>query len=411
MSDEAAPTDLGSCLVRLREAEQALHAMRAGQVDAIIARGPAGERVYVLRSTDVAYRLVLETIHEGAIRIATDGTILYANAAFANMLGERLENILGASILDLLPPQTRADAQREIRDGAWGQGPFESALVAHGGVQIPVLVSSATLLEEGSPTLCVVVTQIAEQKRAQALLVAALRAKETLLREVHHRVKNNLQVICSLFAMQAERAPDPVSRQLLLEGTSRVRSIAMVHEMLYRSSDVAVLSIREYVSELVKTLQASYTGAPSNVATHLSVDDFRLDLDRSVTLGLLLNELLTNAFQHAFRDDRDGNLWVRLSLPREGLAELSVCDDGVGLPQGFDAARSPSMGLKLVHALAQQLGGKLEWHPLEPGTGFTVTFPIPTARVQPWEEAATRRPGHGDRGSVAAREQQGKTGA
>lgn len=208
-------------------------------------------------------------------------------------------------------------------------------------------------------------------------LAAAVRAKEILLREVHHRVKNNLQIIASLLNMEADSLPESF-RTVMEESQRRVRSMALVHEQLYTCERPDQLDFGAYISTLTHDLFAAYNPRLSEVRLTLDLDPVVLDVDRAVPCGLIMNELLTNSLKHAFPGGRAGEIRVEVHSRNDEVI-LRVADNGVGLPPGFDWRSSTSLGLRIVHILAAQLNGNLTCYP-EPGAAFTLTFPMPVER-------------------------------
>jgi two-component sensor histidine kinase len=206
-----------------------------------------------------------------------------------------------------------------------------------------------------------------------AELLGALREREVLLQEVHHRVKNNLQVISSLIGMQARSLTDDAGRAALEECRGRVQAIALIHEKLYESNDYARVPFAEYVRGLAASVFAATGVAPDRVSLHLAIADVALAVDKAIPCGLILNELMTNALKHAFVDGRKGTLRVELRPVEAGGFDLVVGDDGVGLA-GLDLAKAGSLGLQLVHMLARQLDGRLEVDGTA-GTTFRLTVP------------------------------------
>jgi two-component sensor histidine kinase/PAS domain-containing protein len=215
-------------------------------------------------------------------------------------------------------------------------------------------------------------SDITGRKRAEEQVLASLREKEALLREIHHRVKNNLQIITSLLNLQADRIPEPVVRAALAETRNRVRSMAMLHETLYRSKNLARIDVRKYVRELCDHLLRTYEPAPGRIDVRQDVADLEMDLDRAIPCGLIINELVSNALKYAFPDGRRGRVEIRLHPCAGGTYRLSVGDDGVGLPDG--AGDGKALGLQLVRGLAGQLGGTFALH-RDGGTTACVTFP------------------------------------
>ncbi len=221
---------------------------------------------------------------------------------------------------------------------------------------------------------------VTERKRAdeavrasEERLRALLGEKEVLLKEIHHRVKNNLQVISSLVALQADEMRDAAGRAIFQDVTHRVRSIAMVHEKLYQSADLARIEFSDYAQSLLKYLWRAHGADGAGVRLALDLEPVGLSVNAAVPCGLILNELATNALKHAFRNRTGGEVTVSLRGGGQGEVTLCVRDNGTGLPAGFDLSQCRSLGLRLVHMLARQLHAAVEVTGGE-GTGFTITF-------------------------------------
>jgi two-component sensor histidine kinase len=200
-----------------------------------------------------------------------------------------------------------------------------------------------------------------EEAEAHAEIVSRnLREKEVLLREIHHRVKNNLQVVQSLLKMRARLLPEGEMREPFETTVERVNAMALLHERLYQMPHLDAPPLSSYLRDLFRDVLASTSLEPGQVCLELHADDIPLQLDFGIPFGLLMNELLCNSLKHAFPDGRKGNIAV--SVHRiEGAVRMIVKDDGRGLPENFNPAASPSMGLKLAASLARQLGGTLEF--------------------------------------------------
>jgi PAS domain S-box-containing protein len=218
------------------------------------------------------------------------------------------------------------------------------------------------------------VIDITERKRVERELQESLQEKEVLLQEVHHRVKNNLQVISSLLYLQSLEAQGQDSRHMLEDTRHRVRSMALVHEKLYGSHDLARLDFGGYVQSLVSSLQQSLATDGSAVQIELDVPELMLDVDQALPCGLIINELISNSLQHAFAGREAGRIHIGFE-ERDGRFSLQVSDDGVGLPDDVDLATPTSLGLALVRMLVEQLQGSLEIAS-EGGTEFNIVFPI-----------------------------------
>jgi two-component sensor histidine kinase len=233
--------------------------------------------------------------------------------------------------------------------------------------------------------------ELAERRRAEDQARAALQEKEVLLKEIHHRVKNNLQVISSLLNLQSGLIQDPRITEAFKDSQNRVRSMALIHERLYQSENLAVIDFSDYVRNLAEHLLLSYGVGAENVTLDVEADTVFLDIDTAAPCGLMLNELVSNALKHAFPDNRKGQIQVGLCADQDGHLAITVDDDGVGFPKGVDAQSSNSLGLQLVHTLVRQLDGHLEMHSGN-GTTFSVTFPIPS-HIRNWQDVQGPNPG------------------
>ena len=201
---------------------------------------------------------------------------------------------------------------------------------------------------------------ITAQREHQQKMEASLREKEVLLGEIHHRVKNNLQVVQSLLRMSNRLLPPGAARTAAEATIQRIHAMALVHERLYHTEDVASLPLSEYLQDLFKGVVASNSAPMGQIQLRLDTEEIPLPLDRAIPFGLLANELIANCFKHGFPDGRRGT--IQISIHRvEGVPRMVVADDGIGLPENFNAAACPSMGLKLAASLAHQLGGSLKF--------------------------------------------------
>jgi two-component sensor histidine kinase len=214
----------------------------------------------------------------------------------------------------------------------------------------------------------------AQRTRVERQIRESLHEKEVLLKEIHHRVKNNLQVVSSLLTLQANQTDDQLATTLLGDSQNRVKAMALIHESLYRSSDLARINFTDYVNGLLQFLIPAYETA-NHVTIHIQAEDIWLSLDTAVPCGLIINELISNALKHAFPDGVDGLIQVEMRRDGEGFT-LSVKDNGIGFPEGIDYRNTTSLGLQLVGSLARQLDGMVE---LLDGVGTTVKITFPAS--------------------------------
>jgi len=242
------------------------------------------------------------------------------------------------------------------------------------GETFPVeLWTSMVRNDAGEPVAMVgVAREITERKRSEARVQASLREKEVLLKEVHHRVKNNLQVITSLLNLQADRISDERVQVVLRENQARIKSMALVHEELYQSEDLAWVNFTDYLRRLTNGLIQSYARSGKTIDLRLELEDLRLGIDAAIPCGLIVNELLTNALHHAFVGRPAGTVIIRFSK-EQGKYILGVVDDGIGLPGSIDVGTTDTLGLHLVSTLTDQLRGSLSVS-RQGGTSFLLVF-------------------------------------
>lgn len=305
---------------------------------------------------------VLDSMAELLFVVGDDGRIRHANEAAAEALEHPARELRGtrlASYFDTDPLATDGDR------------PVERTLTPDDGSPCPVLVSRATLKGRAAAegALVCVAQDISERKAAEEKLRRSLDEKEVLLREIHHRVKNNLQVISSLLHAQASDVDDPAVQARFEETRERIRSMAAIHEQLYQSDDLACIEFDAYLETLLEELFRSHRTA--RIERSLEAEAQALSIDQAIPAGLIVNELVSNALEHAFPEEQGGTISVVYRV-EAGEATLVVADDGCGA-EALDS--EGSLGLRLVRGLTRQLRGTLSTD-LEAGVRVTVTFPL-----------------------------------
>jgi PAS domain S-box-containing protein len=218
------------------------------------------------------------------------------------------------------------------------------------------------------------VRDITERKRAEEELRASLEEKESLLKEVHHRVKNNLQIISSLLKLQARKVQSPEVHGFLRDTQNRIRSMALLHETLYRSGNLARVELLQYAKNVCTHVASSYASGGGKIRLLHKIADLTLDLDRAIPAGLIISELVSNAFKHAYPSGSTGEILVELQSTAEHQLVLRVSDDGIGLSVGADPQNAQSLGLLLVRSLTRQLDGRMSVSSGQ-GTVFEIVFP------------------------------------
>ena len=230
--------------------------------------------------------------------------------------------------------------------------------------------------EAGKPFQYIAIgTDITESKMAEEKIAQSLREKEALLREIHHRVKNNMQVISSILQLQTKYIKDPALLDVFKDCQGRIRTMWLIHEKLYRSEGLAQVDFKEYLESLVGLLLRSQTPKGVTLRNELQIAPLNLDVDTAIPLGLIANELVCNCLKHAFTGRPAGHMRISLSKLDHNRLQLEVSDDGKGLPPGFDPDKTSSLGVRLVKILSGQINGKMEFKG-DAGTRFTIGFDV-----------------------------------
>jgi PAS domain S-box-containing protein len=306
--------------------------------------------------------------------------ILFVNDAFLETYRYADGDLLGQEVWKVHVEENADDLRGAMSENISAGGWHGEILERRGdGSTMPVeLWMSVVRNDDGVPVALVgVARDISERKRADEQIKASLREKEVLLKEIHHRVKNNLQIVSSLLSLQTEYIRDPEMLRILKESQARVKSMALIHEKLYRSTNLAQIEFGEYLRELTVHLFRSYDAPARGLELAIEVEPVVLGLDRSIPSGIIVNELVSNALKYAFPGGRTGVITVRFRASGPGQAELTVADNGVGLPGGFVVGSTDSLGLKLVTMLSGQLGGTLAVGAGPTGGAeFRLRFPI-----------------------------------
>jgi PAS domain S-box-containing protein len=312
------------------------------------------------------------------------GRIVAVSDSWLEGLGYTREEVLGRKSVEFLTPESRRKAIEEVLPRYFATGICRDVayqFVRKNGELVDVLLSAVAERDASGVVQrsLAVLVDVTEKKRAEERLVASLREKDVLIREIHHRVKNNLQIISSLLNLQRHAIADPALREVFRDSYDRVRAMALIHEQLYRTEDLGRIDVRAYVQGLAANLVRSHGVDPNRIAVDVQVDDVALGIDTAIPCGLLVNELVANALKHAFVGRDRGRLGVGLRTGPDGTLLLRVADDGVGIPAHVDPLRARSLGLQLVSSLAAQLGGSVR---VTGANGTTVEVSIAEIRYQ-----------------------------
>lgn len=329
-----------------------------------------------------SFRRVVEWAPSAMVMIDRDGIMVLINAQTERMFDYGRETLIGQSVEILVPERFRH--RHVLFRGGFFHDPQprpmgvgrELAGCRADGSEFPIEIGLNPIDTEAGVMVLASIIDITERRRAQQRLEDALLEKTVLLNEVHHRVKNNLQVITSLLNLQADHAADPQLSAILRESCGRVKAMALTHQLLYERKDFSRLDLGDYLNRLLQSIRATYhaTGERITIRLEAPAEGVHLDLERTIPCGLLVNELVTNSFKHAFPSERRGEIVVKLEDMGDQDIYFSVTDSGIGLPSEAELATLPSLGLQLVPLFVDQLHGVLTID-RERGAQFAVRFP------------------------------------
>jgi two-component sensor histidine kinase/CHASE1-domain containing sensor protein len=345
-----------------------------------------------MRNSDRRFRDVVTASPTGLVMADRDGRIVLANPQAEKLFGYGHDALLGRPLDDLVPGAlgnpiadpsdgTIADPSDGAAQSPVGEPPGLARSDGRDvrgrrsdGTVFPLEIGLSPISSGAAATTLVAMVDLSARQAAQDQLAAALREKTVLLDEVHHRVKNNLQVITSLLSLQSRGAP-PEARAALADCRNRVHAMALTHQLLHENNDMARLHVGQYLTRLTRLLADSNRSAAGTVTLRVAGVDapLYLDLPHAIPCGLLVNELVTNAYKHAFPGGRHGAIDIGMAL-EDGTARLTVGDDGIGLPPDLDPEAARSLGFQLVPLLVDQLGATLRRLP-GPGTRYEIRFP------------------------------------
>ncbi len=331
-----------------------------------------------LRESEEDLQAIFDSVGDGIALIDATGKVIKINKRIVEIGGYNEDEIVGKRIalLKMFPPPSLAKTLYSFTKLISGQycPPFDIEAYTKAGEKLDVELRGSLLRKRGRVVGMVgVMRDVTERRRAEEQIKASLREKEVLLKEIHHRVKNNLQVISSLLYLQSKDVEDNRTLKMFQDSENRVRSMALVHERLYQSQDLARIDFAEYARNLANYLFRSYGINTNVIQPKISVDDVFLGVDTAIPCGLIINELVSNSLKHAFPDGRAGEIRIELRAGDEGQFTLMISDNGVGFPAGLDFRDGGSLGLQLVNALVDQLEGTAELD-RRGGTAFKIAF-------------------------------------
>ncbi len=325
----------------------------------------------LLQDSERKYRTMFESMAQGVVFQDAEGKIISANPAAERILGLSLSQMQGRTSLDprwrtihengtVFPGETHP-AMVALKFGREAQAVMGVFHPTEGSYRwISVHAVPLTKPGEQAPyQVFVSFEDITDLKKAETALQQSLNEKDLLMKELQHRVKNNLNVVQSMLSLEIDRTKSEDLRQVLIDARSRIHTMSSIYERLYRSSEIGMIDLHLYIEDFIRSLHDMYILEPGRLRFATKLEEMRLELKRAIPLCLILNELVSNAYKHAYPDGRRGEIRISLRIYQNEHAELVVSDDGIGFPEGFDAASSEGMGLLLVRMLTEQIGGTL----------------------------------------------------
>jgi PAS domain S-box-containing protein len=327
------------------------------------------------------FRQVVESAPSAMVMISQTGAIEMVNTQAERVFGYERTEMLGHPIEMLVPerfrrnhPGLRVSFFGLPQSRPMGAGRDLYALRKDGS-EFPVEIG-LNPIETGEGTMVLsAIVDISDRKHKEESIQDSLREKDILLGEIHHRVKNNLQIVHSLLDLQSTNIVDPLVLGMLRDSQNRIRSMALIHQTLYESTDFAQVDFRNFLDSLLPTLVAAYGVDFDRVGLSINLSEVLLPIDSAIPCGLAINELVSNALKHAFPANRHGEITIRMTYESRDHVLLSVSDNGVGIPADFEIDQSTTLGLHLVVLLADQLGGTLAIQRSGP-TRFDLRFPV-----------------------------------
>jgi PAS domain S-box-containing protein len=330
-----------------------------------------------LHESEEHYRSLVKTNPDSIIKTDIEGNVVYVSPQTLHLHGYTSEEeLIGKHALEFFAPHEREriteNMRKTLKTGFTSNQEYD-LLKKDGSIFIGEL-NTAVIQDMDQKPIAFMATSrdITHHKEAEKKIKESLKEKEILLKEIHHRVKNNLQIISSLLSLQSMYVMDEETKALIMESQNRVKSMAMIHERLYQSQDLAHINFGSYLKSLIENFFSSYM-IKGSINPILEVEDVILDINTAIPLGLISNEIISNSFKHAFPGDLEGEIKIKLVDQGENYI-LTIGDNGVGFPQDFDYQNTSSLGMQLINSLSTQIGGNLEIK-VNNGTIFKLTFP------------------------------------
>ena len=330
-----------------------------------------------LRHNEELFRQLFQNAPIGIALLDDHKEIQMANEGFEEIFGYKLEDIKGLDIDSVIAPD---DKYEEAQTLSQSREPFEITSIRRksDGSLIDVLIYGVPVMLEGR-TIAIygIYVDISDRKKAERQIRQSLKEKEVLLSEIHHRVKNNLAVITGLLELQSHNTENEVASRALKDSQMRINSMALIHEKLYQNETLSKIEFDHYIRELIQVIKKSHSLSAEDIEVNFDTDSIQFTITQAIPCGLLLNEIVTNAFKHAFPDSYEGEPKISVSLKSVGeeQVELSIQDNGIGLPDDFYTLGKTSLGITLIKTLSKQIGADVKID-TDKGTSFRFRFDL-----------------------------------
>ena len=330
-----------------------------------------------LRKSEEKYRTLFEEDPNYTMLFGTDGTILDVNQSSTKLIGIPKNDLIGKNYLILRNgKQDDFELQTDrINSLLHGESlePFEFKFINNEGNINWIEVHLNPVMDSGTIIYIIAIgIDITEHKNAEKVIKSSLNDKNILLKEIHHRVKNNMQIVSSLLNLQTEYVNDEKAINVLKESQNRVRSMAIIHEKLYKSKDLTHINFIDYIESLVSNLFYSYDIKETQIKSTLKIEDISLNIETAIPCGLIISELISNSLKYAFPNDMKGEINISLKSKKETY-QLCICDNGIGLPEDINFNNIKTLGLLLVNNLTEQIDGDITIY-REHGTRYKISF-------------------------------------
>jgi PAS domain S-box-containing protein len=325
------------------------------------------------KSEEICFTLV-ENTNDGIV-IYQNGIIKFVNKALYCLLGYEAEECIGKTIESCVVAEDQKYIMQMQRDKEAGKNvpnALTISLIKKDNSTLPTEINVVEINYESEPAAMLLIRDISERKQMEDQREKALEEKILLLEEIHHRVKNNLQVICSLLHLQAIHIKDKESIKAFNDSIGRIRSIAKVHEQIYNSENFSDIDFQKYVESIINDLHIS-NEINGRIKHNISVKNINLGLDDAIPIGILLNELLTNSYKHAFPCYRKGKIDISFEKVNKHSYQLIYNDDGIGIPEEINFENTEKLGLTLIKILTEQIEGNVKLERIN-GTKFIIKF-------------------------------------